>query len=100
MRTRALFYIVFAVLILSALMVLDLVAHSFSAMEGAVLELARAGLHGPALLWFARALEVLFFRTSSVSRQEEIRLTADWPVRLTERFAAVLAGAGLFSLVP
>jgi serine phosphatase RsbU (regulator of sigma subunit) len=100
MRTRALFYIVFAVLILSALMVLDLVAHSFSAMEGAVLELVRAGLQGAAMLWFARALEVLFFRTSSVSRQEEIRLTANWPVRLTERFAAVLAGAGLFSLVP
>jgi sigma-B regulation protein RsbU (phosphoserine phosphatase) len=100
MRTRALFYIVFAVLILSALMVLDLVAHSFSAMEGAVLELVRAGLQGAAMLWFARAMEVLFFRTSSVSRMEEIRLTADWPVRLTERFAAVLAGAGLFSLVP
>jgi phosphoserine phosphatase RsbU/P len=100
MRTRALFYIVFAVLILSALMVLDLVAHSFTAIQGAVLELIRAGLQGAAMLWFARALEVLFFRTSSISRQEEVRLTADWPVRLTERFAAVLAGAGVFSMLP
>ena len=100
MRTRALFYIVFAVLILSALMAVDIVALSFTAMEGAVLELVRAGLQGAAMLWFARALEVLFFRTSSVSRMEEVRLTADWPVRLMERFAAVLTGAALFSLVP
>ncbi len=100
MRTRALFYIVFAVLILSALMVLDLVSHSISAMQGAVLELIRAGLQGAAMLWFARALEVLFFRTSSVSRIEEVRKTSDWPVRLTERFTIVLAGAAAFSLAP
>ncbi len=100
MRTRALFYIVFAVLILSALMVLDVVALSFTAMEGAVLELVRAGLQGAAMLWFARALEVLVFRTSSISRMEEARLAPDWPVRLMERFAAVLSVAVLCSLAP
>ena len=100
MRTRALFYIVFSVLILSALMVLDVVALSFSAIQGAVLELVRAGLQGAAMLWFARALEVLFFRTSSVSRVDEIRRAADWPVILMQRFAAVLLGAGIFALVP
>jgi sigma-B regulation protein RsbU (phosphoserine phosphatase) len=100
MRTRALFYIVFSVLILLALMVLDVATLSFSAIHGAVLELVRAGLQGAAMLWFARALEVLFFRTSSVSRVDEIRRAADWPVRLTERFGVVLAGAGLFALVP
>ena len=46
MRTRALFYIVFAGLILAALLVLDLVAHSYTAIQGAVLELVRAGLAG------------------------------------------------------
>jgi sigma-B regulation protein RsbU (phosphoserine phosphatase) len=100
MRTRALFYIVFAGLILSALMVLDIVANAYSAMEGALLELVRAGVQGAAMLWFARAMEVLFFRTSSISRTEEIRRAADWPVRLTQRFAAVLAGAVLFALLP
>ncbi len=100
MRTRALFYIVFAVLILSALMVLDVVTLSFSAMQGGLLELIRAGVQGAAMLWFARALEVLFFRTSSISRMEEVRRAADWPVRLTQRFFLVLAGAALFSLVP
>lgn len=100
MRTRALFYIVFAILVLGALLVLDLVARSTMAMQGAVLELIRAGVQGAAMLWIARALEVLFFRTSSISPMEGIRLTADWPVKLTERFVAVLAGADLFSLVP
>lgn len=91
---------VLAVLILSALLVLDIVALSTTAMQGAMLELIRAGVQGAAMLWFARALEVLFFRTSSVSIMEESRMSADWPVRLTERFAAVLTGAVLFSLVP
>ena len=100
MRTRALFYIVFAGLILAAMLVLDLVAHSFSAMQGALLELVRAGLQGAAMLWFARALEVLFFRTSSVSRVEEVRRAANWPVRLVERFSAVLAGSLLLALAP
>jgi serine phosphatase RsbU (regulator of sigma subunit) len=100
MRTRALFYIVLAVLILSALLVLDIVALPYTAMEGAMLELIRAGVQGAAMLWFARALEVLFFRTSSVSIMEEARMSADWPVRLTERFAIVLTGAVLFSLIP
>lgn len=100
MRTRALFYIVFATLILAAMLVLDLVAHSYTAMQGALLELIRAGLQGAAMLWFARALEVLFFRTSSVSRVEEVRRAADWPVRLVERFSAVLAASVLLALAP
>ncbi len=100
MRTRALFYIVFAWLILAALLVLDLVAHSYTAMQGALLELARAGLQGAAMLWFARSLEVLFFRTSSVSRVEEVRRAANWPVRLVERFSAVLASSLLLALAP
>jgi|GEM_PF-832357 len=100
MRTRALFYIVFATLILAALLVLDLVAHSYTAMQGTLLELVRAGLEGAAMLWFARALEVLFFRTSSVSRVEEVRRAANWPVRLVERFSAILAAALLLSLAP
>ncbi len=100
MRTRALFYIVFAGLILAALLVLDLVAHSYTVMQGAPLELVRAGLEGVAMLWFARAFEVLFFRTSSVSRVEEVRRAANWPVRLVERFSAVLAGSVLLALAP
>ena len=52
------------------------------------------------MLWFARALEVLFFRMSSVSRVEEVRRAANWPVRLVERFSAVLASALLLALAP
>ncbi len=100
MRTRALFYIVFAVLILAALLVLDLIAHSLMGMQGAVLELVRAGLQGAAMLWFARASEVLFYRTSSISRVEEVRRSANWPVRLVQRFTAVLGTAILLSLAP
>src|SRR5581483_10238255 len=100
MRTRALFYIVFGWLILSALLVLDLVAHSYTAIQGAVLELIRAGLQGSAMLWFARALEVLFFRTSSISNVEDVRRAASWPVRLVERFSFVLAVSVLFAFTP
>ncbi|SRR5579883_428254 len=100
MRTRALFYIVFGFLILGALLVLDLVAHSYSAMHGALLELIRAGLQGAAMLWFARAAEVLFFRTSSVSRVEEVRQAARWPIVLVERFSIVLGGSVLLALAP
>ncbi|HEY3876101.1 MAG TPA: GAF domain-containing SpoIIE family protein phosphatase [Candidatus Kapabacteria bacterium] len=100
MRTRALFYIVLAWLILSAMLVLDLVAHSYTAIQGALLELLRAGLQGAAMLWFARAMEVLFFRTSAISPVEEVRRSADWPVRLTERFSAVLGATVLFAFLP
>ena len=100
MRTRALFYIVFAVIILAALLVLDLVAHSLVGMQGALLELVRAGLEGTAMLWFARAFEVLFYRTSSISRVEEVRRAANWPVRLVERFTIVLGTAILLSFAP
>ncbi|MHB8392841.1 MAG: PP2C family protein-serine/threonine phosphatase, partial [Acidobacteriaceae bacterium] len=100
MRTRALFYIIFAVFILAAVLVLDLVAHSYTAMQGAVLELVRAGLQGAAMLWLARALEVLFYRTSALSRVEEVRRAVNWPVRLVERFTIVLGCALLLSLAP
>jgi sigma-B regulation protein RsbU (phosphoserine phosphatase) len=100
MRTRALFYVILGILILAALLVLDLVAHSYSAMQGVMLELIRAGLQGAAMLWFARAAEVLFFRTSSISHVEEVRKAANWPVRLVERFSIVLAGSCLLALAP
>src|ERR1044071_3204981 len=98
MRTRAIFYAVFGALILGALLVLDLVAHSYTAIQGAVLELIRAGLQGAAMLWLARAAEIVFFRTSSVSRPDEMRLAPDWPVRLVQRFSIVLGGAAALSL--
>lgn len=100
MRTRAIFYVVLGALILGAQLVLDLVAHSYTAIQGAVFELVRAGLQGVAMLWLARALEILFFRTSSVSRPDEARLAADWPVRLVQRFALILGGSVLVSLAP
>ncbi|MDP4200608.1 MAG: SpoIIE family protein phosphatase [Bacteroidota bacterium] len=100
MRTRAIFYIVLGALILGALLVLDLVAHSYTAIQGAVLELIRAGLQGAAMLWLARALEIVFFRTSSVSRPEEARRGADWPVRLVQRFAIILGASVLVALAP
>ncbi len=100
MRTRALFYIIFAVFILAAVLVLDLVSHSYTAMQGAVLELVRAGLQGAAMLWFARALEVLFFKTSAVSRVEEVRRAANWPVRLVQRFTVVFIAAILLAFAP
>ena len=100
MRTRALFYVILSFLILGGVLVLDLVAHSYTAMQGPVLELVRAGLQGAAMLWLARAAEVLFFRTSAVSRTEESRRTPNWPVTLVQRFSVVLGGSVLLAFAP
>ncbi len=100
MRTRAIFYGILSLLILAGVLVLDLIAHSYTAMQGPVLELVRAGLQGAAMLWLARAAEVLFFRTSAISRSEEIRRASNWPVTLVQRFSLVLGISVLLAFAP
>ena len=100
MRTRALFYIVLGALILAALLVLDLVVHSYTAIGGPLFELIRAGIQGAAMMWFARAAEILFFRSSPVSRADELKSAAYWPVRLVQRFTIALGASVLLALTP
>jgi phosphoserine phosphatase RsbU/P len=100
MRTRALFYIVLGSLILAGLLVLDLVAHSYTAIAGPLFELVRAGIQGAAMMLFARAAELLFFRSSPVSRVDELQRAVYWPVRLVERFAIILGASVLLALTP
>jgi serine phosphatase RsbU (regulator of sigma subunit) len=100
MRTRALFYFILGVLILAALAVLDLVAHSYTALGGPVFELLRAGIQAIAMLWLARGAELLFFRLPAIARPEELTRATSWPVKLVQRFTVVLAISDLLSLAP
>ena len=100
MRTRALFYIVLGGLILGALLVLDLVAHSYTAIGGTLFELVRACIMGAAMMWFARAAEILFFRSFPVSRADELKRAAYRPVRLVQRFTVILGISVLLALAP
>src|SRR3954466_6775911 len=100
MRTRAVFYIILGDLILAGLLVLDLVAHSYTTLSGPVFELIRAAIQGAGMMWFARGAEAVFFRSPSVSGADEVRSQIDWPVRLVQRFTAVLGVAIVFALAP
>lgn len=100
MRTRALLYIVLGFVILTALVVVDLFAHSYRTIQGMGFQIVRSAIQGLALLIFVRGAQRFFRRGQDVSRKDDPASAPWWPVKLVQRFAAVLGIAVALSALP
>lgn len=100
MRTRALLYILAGFLILATLVAVDLFAHSYRTIQGFAFQSLRAVIQGVALLCFARGAQRFFRRGTNVTRQDDPAGATWYPVKLMQRFTAVLGVSLALAFLP